>query len=269
MLALGLDYLGDNMTSDTHCDSLSEKLIHADADFLDMFLDDPAIATLQNQLGYQFKDIKLLTHALTHKSFAHEKGIDNNEVLEFLGDAVLDLAITQKLIELFPEQEEGKLSKLRSAIVNKETLAQVARNINLQQVLLVGKGELLNKGNERDSNLSNALEAILGAIFNESGFAVARDVIDHLFQKSEYDYFGLEVLEKVDVKGQLQELVYKLYASTPEYKSEEIKVNKQTKFSIKLLIQNKIVAFGEFDSKKKGMQTLAAQALAKINTGEK
>lgn len=242
-------------------ESLSHKLCQVEGSNTHLFLDDPILIQLQNRLGYQFQSPELLLEALTHKSFAHEKGLPNNEVLEFLGDAVLDLAITQRLLQLFPSQEEGLLSKMRSAIVNKETLAEVALLIDLPSAILVGRGELQNQGHKRDSNLSNALEALFGAIFQEVGYQQTAQVIIELFAKGERDFFASGILEQVDVKGQLQELVYKKFQSTPIYHCVEVKENKQLQFHVVVEVEGRKLAEGLFLSKKKGMQEVASKAL--------
>lgn len=264
MLALGLDYLGEMMTSS----QLSHKLINAAANAVLLFSDEPEIASLENNLGYSFADKSLLLQALTHKSFGHEKSLPNNEVLEFLGDAVLDLVITDKLIELYPDKEEGELSKLRSAIVNKTTLATVAMQVGVSEAILLGKGELASGGQMRESNLSNALEALFGAIFKESDIETATHCILGVFGKARQDYFDFKLLEQVDIKGQLQELVYKKYGSMPKYNCIEVKKEKQMSFQIYLEINGKTVAEGMYSSKKKGMQELAGRALKELQQGE-
>ncbi|HYA43870.1 MAG TPA: ribonuclease III domain-containing protein, partial [Syntrophobacteraceae bacterium] len=120
---------------------------------------------LQDALGYQFQNRDLLLRALVHRSFAYENQdvAADNETLEFLGDSVLGLAISHLLIEIFPDSDEGELSRLRSSIVNERELAQIALGVNLGDFLLLGKGEELSGGRQKASLLANGLEAVLAA----------------------------------------------------------------------------------------------------------
>src|SRR5436190_22908960 len=126
---------------------------------------------LQQRLGYSFSDRRVLIQSLTHKSFGHEFLIDypialrDNERLEFLGDAILDVIVSDILLESFPSANEGQLSKMRAAVVNEKTLAMVAKSINLQDTLRLGKGELQTGGNQKPSILSSAFEALIAAIY--------------------------------------------------------------------------------------------------------
>ena len=132
---------------------------------------------LQNQLGYAFSDIALLKLALTHRSFS----ADNNERLEFLGDAILNSTIAQALFKQFPEEKEGVLSRLRASLVKGHTLAEIAREFSLSDYLIMGEGELKSGGFRRESILADAVEAIIGAIYNDANLQEAQSFIERVF----------------------------------------------------------------------------------------
>ena len=168
-------------------------------------------ATLERDLGYVFLDKDLLARALTHRS----KGGDNYERLEFLGDSVLSFVVAAQLYTQFSELSEGELTRLRARLVRMETLAGLARNLDLGNYLALGGGELKSGGYDRDSILADALEAIFGAIYVEAGYAGARAVIAHLYQQTLAD-IDPRYVEK-DPKTQLQEYLQKHALNTPVY----------------------------------------------------
>ena len=165
------------------------------------------------KLGYTFKDQELLKLALTHPSVAHEQNaaIQHNQRLEFLGDAVLQLALTRQLYEKFPDVGEGSLTKARAQMVNRQTLAEQGRQLCLGEHLVMSRGEELNHGRERPSAIADSFEALLGAIFLDGGFQAAEAFILTQFRSR----FGeLEVIPNLDnPKGELQEM---LQAHSPE-----------------------------------------------------
>ena len=137
------------------------------------------IVEVEQLLGYSFNNQILIRTALTHKSYANERvadKIEHNEKLEFLGDAVLEIAISDILMQQLPELHEGDLSKLRAAVVNETRLASMARKIHLGKYLFLGKGEEMTKGREKPSLLADTYEAILGAVYLDSGFSEAFDI---------------------------------------------------------------------------------------------
>ena len=142
---------------------------------------------LQERLGYWFSDQAILLQALTHKSFGHEYlhkrplALRDNERLEFLGDAILDLIISDMLLETFPNSNEGRLSKMRASVVNERTLAIVAENINLSDCLRLGKGEARSGGNKKPSILSSTFEALVAAIYLDGGYQTVYPVVRQLF----------------------------------------------------------------------------------------
>jgi ribonuclease-3 len=173
--------------------------------------------TLQSKLGYTFRNVELLRLAVTHPSMAHEHGpsVQTNQRLEFLGDAVLGLVLTQELYEKFPQFYEGPLTKARAQMVNRRTLAQQARQIDLGDHLILSRGEQANLGRGRASAIADAYEAVIGAIFLDGGFGAARDFILRCF----HDAFGqLTVIPNLDnPKGELQELLQADSLEAPQY----------------------------------------------------
>jgi ribonuclease III len=172
---------------------------------------------LQARLGYVFRDPALLKLALTHPSVAHEQGapIQTNQRLEFLGDAVLQLVLTRELYEKFPAFGEGPLTKARAKLVNRRTLAERARHLGLGQYLIVSRGEDLHGGRERPSALADTFEALLGAIFLDGGFGVAREFILRQFEAA---FGGLTVIPILEnPKGELQELLQSVSSEAPQY----------------------------------------------------
>ena len=171
------------------------------------------LSALQERLGYSFRDDGLLRLALTHPSVAHESpgNTPHNQRLEFLGDSVLGLVLTRELYEKFPNFGEGPLTKARAQRVNRRTLAAEARRLGIGEHLLVSRGEEASGGRDRQSALADAFEALLGAIFLDSGYETARDFILRCFR----DAFGelTEIPNLENPKGELQEL---LQAKSPE-----------------------------------------------------
>ncbi len=172
----------------------------------------PSLKQLESRLGYRFEDQDLLTRALTHRS----QGARNYERLEFLGDALLGVVIAETLYRQFEAANEGQLSRLRARIVRKETLAKVARTLNLGDHLLLGLGELKSGGFNRDSILSDVLEAIIGGIYLESGHQVVAERIAVWFG-SELESLSLSETQK-DAKTRLQEHLQGKALELPEYK---------------------------------------------------
>ena len=177
-----------------------------------------SFADFQTRLGYQFRDDGLLRLALTHPSVAHETGAPSphNQRLEFLGDAVLQLVLTRELYEKFPEFDEGPLTKARAKLVNRRTLAEHARALDLGAHLVLSRGEETNGGRERASTLADAFEALLGAIFLDGGFTAAREFILREFSAAFGKLSVLPVLE--NPKGELQEFLQARSPEAPEYR---------------------------------------------------
>jgi ribonuclease-3 len=175
------------------------------------------LADLQARLGHTFRDEALLRLALTHPSVAHEKGaaIEHNQRLEFLGDAVLQLALTRELYEKFPSFDEGPLTKARAKLVNRRTLAVHGRSLLLGEHLILSRGEESHGGRERSSALADAFESVIGAIFLDGGYEAARGFILREFAPSLYEMGAPPTLE--NPKGELQELLQAKSPDAPKY----------------------------------------------------
>jgi ribonuclease-3 len=173
-------------------------------------------------IAYKFRDENLLRLALTHPSVAHESGVAmaHNQRLEFLGDAVLGLVLTQKLYEQFPALDEGPLTKARAKLVNRQTLAARARSLGLGTRLILSRGEEMSGGRDRESALADAYEALLGAIFLDGGFDAARDFILREFAAAFGELTTLPLIE--NPKGELQELLQARSPQAPEYQTLQI-----------------------------------------------
>ncbi len=174
-------------------------------------------AELETQLGYTFHDPTLLRLALTHPSVAHEKGLplQTNQRLEFLGDAVLQLVLTRELYQKFPDVGEGPLTKARAKLVNRRSLAERASQLGLGRHMIVSRGEEISGGRERPSALADSFEALLGAIFLDSGFETAREFILRQFLAAFGELKVIPILE--NPKGELQELLQAVSTESPHY----------------------------------------------------
>jgi len=220
------------------------------------------INELCEKLNYTFKNIELLEEALRHSSFVNENralNLKDNERLEFLGDAVLDLAISHTLMEKFVDMKEGDLSKFRATVVNESGLYKTATKLGLGDYISLGKGEELTNGREKSSILANTMESLIGAIYLDAGFEKARDIINTLFSplisnikphKSSDDY-----------KSMLQEHTQNLFKTLPEYLLIDEKGLPHDKiFKVALKIKGSVVAEGTGKSKKEAEQKAAMEA---------
>ena len=216
---------------------------------------------LCRKLGLSFNNPELFTAALTHRS-ANAK---NNERLEFLGDSILGFVIAQKLYDLFPEASEGVLSRLRASLVNQGSLAELARQHNLGDYLLLGSGELKSGGFRRDSILSDALEAIMGALFKDQGIDASKTWIETLFN-DKLNELSLDNWQK-DPKTQLQELMQSKKQELPEYTLVTMSglAHEQT-FKVRCQIPVlDITCIGSGISRKKAEQAAAELMLEQLN----
>ncbi len=215
---------------------------------------------LQKSLGYEFKDEKLLTEALTHRSYTKDF---NNERLEYLGDAVLDLIVGEYLYHLFPKAEEGTLSKLRAALVNEDSFNKLAKRLNLGKYLFLSPAEENNKGREKSSILSSAFEALIGAIYLEAGFDKAKEIALRLL-KEEYPTITPQELLK-DYKTTLQEITQAHFGVVPEYKLiSATGPDHKKEFEIGVLINGKEYARAKGKSKKAAQQEGAKITIEKL-----
>jgi ribonuclease-3 len=216
------------------------------------------------KLGYVFRDISLLQKAFIHSSYAFEQGQDlqnDNETLEFLGDAVLDLTVGYALIKRFPSLREGELTRLRAALVQESHLAAMARDIGLGEHLLLGKGEDASRGREKSSILSCAFEAVMGAVFLDGGYEAARQVVDALVVP--YSDEKKEAMYLADSKSRLQEMIQERHNEGPVYVLEKAEGPDHAKiFHVSVRFQDKVLARGTARSKKEAEQQAAAEAIS-------
>lgn len=225
------------------------------------------LSRLEELLGYTFKDPSLLQKGLVHSSFAFEQLDEgqNNETLEFLGDAVLDLTVGIILYHEFPEMQEGELTRMRSALVKEDNLACMAREIDLGGFIMLGKGEETSQGHQKSSILSCTYEAVVGAIFLDSGYDSALDFVNRQFkpllaEKKDSMLFS-------DAKSALQEKIQEKFNQAPTYSVEhEEGPAHDKKFTISVRFNDKVLGSGTARSKKEAEQQAAAEALADIES---
>lgn len=224
--------------------------------------------SIQKKLDYTFKNSEWLRQALIHCSYSHENpGLwpKDNERLEFLGDAVLDLVIRHLLLDIFPDRTEGELSKIRSGIVSEATLGKVARSVQVGDYLLLGKGEESTRGRDKDSILAGAYEALIAAVYLDGGLEVAHAMIKRHFALVLEEATQPDFLK--DYKTQLQEYSQGRFKSTPTYRLEkETGPDHHKTFYIALFINGEIISHGEGRSKKEAEQDAAKKALQLLTT---
>ena len=216
---------------------------------------------IQSILDYRFKNSDLLEQALTHRSYSQ---INNNERLEFLGDSVLSLVISENIYQRESGADEGELSRLRSSLVKEEALARVARDIGLGDFIYLGGGELKSGGFRRSSILSDALEAIIGAIYLDSGFAPAKNTILHLYQDYLLNLPDIDSLK--DSKTQLQEYLQSKQLDLPDYTVIQTTGKSHDQiFTVSCNIESLKMHFnGTGSSRKKAEQNSAKKTLDQI-----
>jgi ribonuclease-3 len=225
------------------------------------------LAGLERALGYKFKDPSFLDCALTHRSFANENPdlmVQDNERLEFLGDAVLTLCISDMLMKKFPECSEGDLSKVRSTIVNEKPLAGLARELRVGDYLLLGRGEDISGGRSKSSLLANALEAIIAAVYCDTGFAGAFDFIRKRFHPL-LETGVADVLYR-DYKTSLQETTQNRFRVIPRYSViREFGPDHDKVFQVRVNIGEVVSTAGLGRNKKEAEQRAARKALEAID----
>jgi len=212
---------------------------------------------LQERLGYRFEDEQLIIEALTHKSY---KKPYNNERLEFLGDAVLDLIVGEYLYKKFPTEDEGILSKIRASLVNESGFTKLATKIDLGEYILLSPAEENNDGRTKSSLLSNAFEAVIGAIYLEAGLKTCQQIIVTLLEET-YPKIDLNTLSR-DYKTALQELTQATHGVTPTYTLVGSKgPDHKKEFEIGIQLNEKSIASAWGKSKKEAQQKAAKIAL--------
>jgi ribonuclease-3 len=221
------------------------------------------VKALDRALGVRFRDAALREAALTHRSYAFEQGLEvNNERLEFLGDAVLGLVVTDMAYRELPDLPEGELAKTRAAIVNMSALADVARDLDLGTYLLLGKGEEMSGGRDKASIVADALEAILGAVYLDRGMGTARKLVERLFRPRMVAYVSGRGMR--DYKTILQELASSDLHAMPEYKIAERGPDHQKEFTATVFLAGKSYGKGTGHSKKEAEQQAAHEAFVRL-----
>jgi len=223
---------------------------------------------LQARIGYRFCSLALLRESLTHKSFSNES-LDatpppHNERLEFLGDAVLDLAVSCRIFRDYPDLPEGELTRIRSEVVSERGLSAVGRELGLGSCLLLGRGEERSGGREKPSLLADALEALLGAVFCDGGFAQVQSVVDVLF--------GAAVVAAVrhktgsDHKTRLQEFFQARYGRLPAYRLAHAEgPDHQRLYTAEVSFDGAVIGVGQGRTKKGAEQAAALEALRELD----
>ena len=210
-------------------------------------------------LGIRFQDVSLRDLALTHRSYAFEQDLDaTNERLEFLGDSVLGLVVTDMAYRTFPDMPEGELAKLRAAIVNAQALAEVARSLGLGDLVRLGKGEEQSGGRDKASILADALEAVFGAVYLDVGLDEARRLIERLFRPLMDAYARGE--GDRDHKTILQELASRELHTMPEYRLEDRGPDHEKEFTATVFLNGRAMGTGVGRSKKEAEQRAAKEA---------
>lgn len=228
------------------------------------------VSELQQQIAYAFRDPRLLERALTHKSFANENRLsEHNERMEFLGDSVLSLVVSELLMNALPDASEGELSRIRAAVVSEPSLAAVAREIGLGDFLLVGRGEEQTGGRDKDSLLADSLEALVASLYLDGGIEQAGSFITRFFK---------DRLDRVqtaggtaDHKTELQELCQERLKTLPEYRvASESGPDHRKEFTVELSIRGEVYGRGIGRNKKEAEQRAAKEALERLsNSGHK
>lgn len=215
---------------------------------------------IEKKLGYEFKNKDLLRTALTHSSYANEMSVESYERLEFLGDAVLGCVVARFLYDRFPKASEGKLSKMKSAIVSRVNFARFARELGIDKELILGRGEELTGGRERESNLAAGFEALIGAVYLDGGYRKAFQVISRFLKRCLDDR---ELF--TDYKTKLQELVQKRFRSVPKYRVvlEEGPPHNKC-FYVEVRVGKRVLGRGSGRNKKEAEQSAAKEGLEKL-----
>lgn len=224
------------------------------------------LSFLQKRLSYSFIEPKLLRQALTHKSYLNEsrdKTIKDNERLEFLGDAVLDLIVSEALMERFPAAAEGNLSKMKAKVVSEGTLARIAKEIGLGSFLFLGRGEEITSGREKISLLADAMEAVIAAIYLDRGFSAVREVVLNEFELSLQQVTRPD--RSTDFKTDLQEFCQEMFEALPVYEVvQESGPDHQKTFEVEIWIQGESFGVGSGRSKKEAEQKAAEGTLKRL-----
>ena len=223
---------------------------------------------LEQGLGYTFRDKSLLNHALTHSSYANEnreKGLGDNERLEFLGDSILGFVVADYLYAAFPDRPEGELTRIRADLVCEKNLAKAAATIELGDALLLGHGEAQGGGRKRDSIVSDAMESVIAASYLDGGFEAAKGIIERLILSD----VPQGKARNFDYKTAFQELVQRKKDQLIQYELVgESGPDHDKHFDVEVLLNGAVVGIGSGSSKKRAEQAAAADAIEKLFPGE-
>lgn len=221
-----------------------------------------ALRALEGRLGVRFRDLVLLDRALTHGSYVHEGGAQETyERLEFLGDAVLNLVVSDHLYRHFPAASEGELARMRAQLVSESALAEIARGLELSQYILLGRGEERTGGRGRSSLLADVLEAVVGAVYVDAGYGVAHALVSR--------WYG-ELVERLmdlrgDFKSQLQEVIQKRARKLPHYRITATQGPDHAKEFVAVVeVDGRVLGEGRGRSKKEAEQAAAEAALRRL-----
>ncbi|MCE9541502.1 ribonuclease III [Candidatus Kaiserbacteria bacterium] len=223
----------------------------------------PDFKAFQKKIGYEFRDAHLIEQAFTHRSHLNENrapGREHNERLEFLGDAVLELVVTEFLFSKYPDKPEGDLTAIRAALVNTVSIADAATKLGMNEYLLLSRGEARDTGRARQIILANAFEALIGALYLDSGYMSAKDFIaKNIFQKTD-DVVANRLWQ--DAKSKLQEIAQEQLGITPTYQLlGQSGPDHDKTFTIGAFIGAEKIASGEGRSKQEAEQVAAQKAL--------
>ena len=220
-----------------------------------------SLKQLQQTIGYEFRDPALLREAMTHKSYAAEWNVKyDNQRLEFFGDAVVELVLTKHLYFRYPDLQEGDLTKIRSAVVNQDSLARLARRIELGNYIQFGRGEIDSRGGDRDSTVSDAFEALAGAIYLDGGYEAAEKFILQIFQSCIPE--PLEMLNTLNPKGMLQEYTQAGSGRAPSYQVLNVSgPQHEPCYEVAVFLDGEQLGTGKAQNRKNAEQAAALQAL--------
>jgi ribonuclease-3 len=218
---------------------------------------------IEAKLGYSFTDRAWLERALTHRSMQYKGSKSDYERLEFLGDAVLDLAVAHLLLEHHQDAREGELSKMRAALVNTASLAEIARTLDLGKYVRLSRGELASGGADRSSILADVLEAVMGAVYREAGYSAALSCAERLLGET------AKTVTPRDPKTELQEALHAMGSEAPNYLLECVEGPEHAPtFVSVVVVDGQIVGRGRGTTKKASQQEAAAEALNRLRGGD-
>lgn len=226
------------------------------------------LTKFQRILNYTFRDLKLLTEAVMHRSFASENNIKfDNQRLEFLGDSVMQIILTEFVFKRYPDYAEGMMTKIRSAMADQSSFARLARMISLGEFIMLGKGEIESGGANRDSTLSDAFESVVGAIFLDSDLENTRQIVMNLINEAYPDPVAL--LSSNNPKGTLQEYCQQHFGKSPHYTTLSITgEDHDPVFTVQVELDSVILAVASAGKRKNAEGVAAYEALTLLQNGK-